>query len=143
MVPVEGVEPREVAPSFDAPRDRGERVHRALDIMAPRGTPVLAAVDGRVHRVRGNPLGGLTVYMLDLSERYIYYYAHLDRYRVDLVEGMKLAQGDVIGYVGTTGNAPADAPHLHFQLIRFRRDRYWEGEPIDPKPYLIRLGQRR
>ena len=143
MVPVEGVAPRVLRDAdFLAPRDGGARTHRALDIMAPRGTPVLAADDGLVYRVRENALGGLTVYVLDPFERFIYYYAHLDRYRDGLREGMRLARGELLGYVGTTGNAPAHVPHLHFQAMRFRRDRYWDGEPVNPKPYLVLPGAR-
>jgi peptidoglycan LD-endopeptidase LytH len=145
MVPVEGVEPGQIGESFDAARgEAGERVHRAVDILAPRGTAALAAIDGRVYKVRSNALGGLTIYLVDFSGRWVYYYAHLDRYRPDLAEGMKVAQGDILGYVGTTGNAPPNTPHLHFQVMRWRGDgRYWDGEPIDPKPYFTRLGQRR
>lgn len=137
MVPVAGVEPERLRDDFLAPRDGGTRAHRALDILAPRGTPVLAADDGLVYRVSSNRLGGLTVYLLDLNRRFIYYYAHLDRYRDGLREGERLARGAVLGYVGTTGNAPDHIPHLHFQAMRFRRDRYWDGEPVNPKPYLV------
>ena len=141
MVPVDGISPERIPDSFDAPRDGGERTHHALDILAPRGTPVLATDDGRVLRVSRNNLGGLTVYVLDLAERFVYYYAHLDHYRDGLVTGMPLARGDVLGYVGTTGNAPENVPHLHFQMMRYQRSRYWEGEPVDPKPYLVGVGR--
>ena len=136
MVPVAGVEPSRLRDSFDDARDGGARRHRAIDIMAPRGTPVLAADDGRVHRVSRNRLGGLTVYVLDRAERFMYYYAHLDGYRDGLRAGMTVARGEVLGYVGTTGNAPAHVPHLHFQAMRYRRDRYWDGEPVNPLPFL-------
>ena len=142
MVPVEGVAPSRVADSYNA--KRGTRVHRAVDILAPRGTPVLAADGGRVLRLRTNAAGGITVYAIDSREQVIYYYAHLDRYRSGLAEGMKLAQGDVVGYVGTTGNAPPDTPHLHFQVLRLRADgKWWNGEPIDPRPYFARTGRQR
>ncbi len=140
MVPVAGVVPARLEDSFSAPRDGGSRRHNAIDIMAPRGTPVLAADDGRVHRVSRNNLGGLTVYVLDLAERFLYYYAHLDGYRDGLREGMTVARGEVLGYVGTTGNAPANVPHLHFQAMRYRRGRYWDGEAVNPKPYLVLPG---
>jgi murein DD-endopeptidase MepM/ murein hydrolase activator NlpD len=140
MVPVAGVAPGRLSDSFTAARG-GERTHNALDIMAPRGTPALAADDGRVFRVGENRLGGLTVYLLDAAERFIYYYAHLDGYREGLRDGMPVARGDVLGYVGTTGNAPANTPHLHFQAMRYRRDRYWEGQPVNPKPYLVVTGR--
>ncbi|HEU4631463.1 MAG TPA: M23 family metallopeptidase [Gemmatimonadaceae bacterium] len=138
MVPVAGVAPARIPDSFTA--DRGDHVHHALDILAPRGTPVLAADDGRVLRVSSNRLGGLTIYLLDAAERFVYYYAHLDRYRDGLHAGMPVARGEVLGYVGTTGNAPENVPHLHFQAMRYRRDRYWDGEPVNPKPYLALPG---
>lgn len=138
MVPVAGVAPARIPDSFTA--DRGDHVHNALDILAPRGTPVLAADDGRVLRVSSNRLGGLTVYLLDAAERFVYYYAHLDRYRDGLHAGMTVARGELLGYVGTTGNAPENVPHLHFQAMRYRRDRYWDGPPVNPKPYLALPG---
>jgi murein DD-endopeptidase MepM/ murein hydrolase activator NlpD len=141
MVPVAGVEPHRVRDTFHAPRDGGARSHRAVDIMAPRGTPVLAADDGRVLRVSENRLGGRTIYVIDLAERFVYYYAHLDRYRDGLRAGMRLARGEVIGYVGSTGNASASAPHLHFQAMRYRPERYWDGEPVNPLPYLAITGR--
>ncbi len=141
MVPVEGVTPEHVKDTYSARRTAG--THRAIDILAPRGTPVLAADAGRVFRLRTNPNGGTTVYTIDRDEHFIYYYAHLERYREGLAEGMSLEAGDVIGYVGTTGNAPPNVPHLHFQIMKYRRDRYWEGEPINPFAFLKRSGKRR
>lgn len=141
MVPVDGVAPERVADSFHEKRDGGARMHQAVDILAPRGTPVLAATDGHVLRLRSNELGGITVYAVDSDRRFVYYYAHLDRYREGLAEGQAVGQGQVIGYVGTTGNAPASVPHLHFQVMRMRTDsRWWSGEPVDPRPYLARAG---
>jgi murein DD-endopeptidase MepM/ murein hydrolase activator NlpD len=142
MVPVDGVEPSRVPDTYSAPR--GESSHNALDILAPRGTPVVAAEAGRVFRLSSNPSGGITVYAVDREERFMYYYAHLSGYRDGLREGMPLEEGDVIGYVGTTGNAPPNTPHLHFQVMKYRRDgRYWDGTPIDPHPYLRRRGAAR
>ena len=141
IVPVEGVDPARLRDSYDAPR--GERVHSAVDILAPRGTPVLSADSGRVFRLRRNPAGGITVYALDPEEQFVYYYAHLERYREGLAEGMTLAQGDVLGYGGTTGNAPPNTPHLHFQMMRYRGDgKWWDLEPINPLPWLGRAGVR-
>jgi murein DD-endopeptidase MepM/ murein hydrolase activator NlpD len=135
-MPVAGARAVRVPPSFTEPRSGG-RVHEAVDIMAPRGTPVLAADDGRVWKVRTNPLGGLTVYAVDPLDRWVYYYAHLDRYHPGLFEGQPLFRGDTLGYVGTTGNAPPDVPHLHFQVSRVARDgQWWGGTPVDPLPYL-------
>ena len=134
-VPVAGVRARDVRSSFDA--SRGDHLHDAVDIMAPRGTPVLSADDGRVWKIRSNNLGGLTIYAVDPGERFVYYYAHLDRYRRGLVEGQAIARGDTLGYVGTTGNAPPNAPHLHFQVSRIGPDRkWWTGTPVDPTPVL-------
>ena len=132
VVPVANVRPEQITDSFDEPRE-GSRRHRAIDIVAPRGTPVLAADDGKVLRVSWNNAGGNTVYTVDPDSRLVYYYAHLDRYRYSLVAGMPLLKGDTIGFVGTTGNAPKDIPHLHFQVMRMPRDgKYWNGEAINP-----------
>jgi murein DD-endopeptidase MepM/ murein hydrolase activator NlpD len=131
-LPVAGIHAEQLSNSFDEPRD-GSRRHRAIDILAPRGTPVLAADDGRVLRVSWNSAGGNTVYATDVDSRIVYYYAHLDHYRENLVAGMTLTKGDTIGFVGTTGNAPKDVPHLHFQIMRMPHDgKYWNGEPINP-----------
>lgn len=135
-MPVAGARAARVPSSFHEPRSGG-RVHEAVDILAPRGTPVLAADEGRVWKVRTNPLGGLTVYTTDPLERFVYYYAHLDRYHAGIFEGQPLFRGDTLGYVGTTGNAPPHVPHLHFQISRVARDsQWWGGTPIDPLPYL-------
>lgn len=143
MVPVEGVSPERIPDTFDAPRS-GSRTHRATDILAPRGTPVLSADDGRVLRVSRNKAGGLTVYATDEGERLVYYYAHLDRYADGIEEGTKLAKGTVIGYVGTTGNAPKNTPHLHFQVMRREPKKgYWEGTPLDARPFLAEIGRKR
>jgi len=140
MVPVAGIPPSKISDTFRA--RRGDRIHSALDIMAPRGTPVISADAGKVFKIRSNTLGGLTIYALDPGERFVYYYAHLDRYAEGLREGESLQPGDVIGYVGTTGNAPPNAPHLHFQLLTYRgQGRWWDGDPLDPRPYLARPGR--
>jgi murein DD-endopeptidase MepM/ murein hydrolase activator NlpD len=131
-IPVAGVSASQLADSFDERRD-GSRTHSALDILAPRGTPVLSADDGRVLRISKSVLGGNTIYAVDPQRRIVYYYAHLDRYQNALAVGMTLAKGDTIGFVGTTGNAPKDTPHLHFQVMRMPRDgKYWNGEPLNP-----------
>jgi len=142
MVPVQGIVPARVPDTFTA--RRGQRIHSALDIMAPRGTPVLSADAGTVFKVRKNNLGGLTVYTLDSLQRFVYYYAHLDRYAKGLTEGEPVQPGDVLGYVGTTGNAPPNLPHLHFQVLLYRGNgRWWDGDPLNPHPYLARAGQQR
>ena len=142
MVPVDGVSPRDLRDSFTAPRGGG-RVHGAIDILAPRGTPVVAATDGEVFRMRQSSAGGITAYLIDDARRYIYYYAHLDHYSDQITEGLKVEQGFVIGYVGTSGNAPPDTPHLHFQVMRLaegQRD-WWNGTPIDVRPLITRTGK--
>ena len=139
LVPVAGVAVSQLQDTFDEGRDDG-RVHRALDILAPRGTPVLAADDGRVLRVKPNALGGNTVYATDPEGRVVYYYAHLDAYRPGLVEGATISRGDVLGTVGTTGNAPKDTPHLHFQVMSMPADgKYWDGDAINPYPLFLLL----
>jgi len=130
-VPVEGVRAADLRDTFGDGRP-GHR-HEAIDIAAPRGTAVLAADDGTVVKLFTSVPGGLTIYQFDPDSRYAYYYAHLDRYADGVVEGMKVRRGDVIGYVGTTGNAPPDAPHLHFAVFRLGAERrWWQGEAIDP-----------
>ena len=138
IIPVKGVDASRVKDSYTAGRGGG-RTHDALDIMAPRGTPVIAADAGTILRLRTNEAGGITIYQLDPDERFIYYYAHLDGYETGIVEGMKIHQGDVLGFVGTTGNAPKNTPHLHFQVMLYRgKGQYWGGEPINPHPFLSR-----
>jgi murein DD-endopeptidase MepM/ murein hydrolase activator NlpD len=137
MVPVAGIERSRLDDTFDDARDGGSRRHGAIDIMAPRGTAVLSAQDGRILRLTRSTKGGITVYATDQREQYVFYYAHLDRYHPGLYAGRQLARGDTLGYVGTTGNAPENAPHLHFQMMRMPADRkYWNGEPINPFPLL-------
>jgi murein DD-endopeptidase MepM/ murein hydrolase activator NlpD len=136
IVPVLGRYPGDVGDTFRAGRSGG-RQHNAADIMAPRGTLVVSADDGAIRRLSTNPLGGITIYATDPEERFVYYYAHLDGYAPDLKVGQRVRRGDVLGYVGSTGNAPPNAPHLHFQIMRLLdRDRLWDGVPIDPRPFL-------
>jgi murein DD-endopeptidase MepM/ murein hydrolase activator NlpD len=111
--------------------------HEALDILAPRGTPVLAVAEGMVVKLFTSKLGGLTVYQFDDSRTYCYYYAHLDRYAAGLKENTLLRMGEVLGYVGSTGNASPEAPHLHFAVTRLGPDKeWWRGTAIDPLPLL-------
>lgn len=135
LIPVKGLKRGDLHDNYG--EKRGLRRHHALDIMAQRGTPVVAVDDGRVVRVRRHLLGGLTVYQYDPGERYAYYYAHLDRYANGLQEGRLLQRGDLIGYVGSTGNAPASAPHLHFAITEMDHQKRWfRGKPVNPYPYL-------
>jgi len=138
-MPVSGIDPSSIHDNFDEMRGGSTRRHDALDILAPRGTPVVATDDGTVKKLFTSVPGGLTVYEFDPDQRYCYYYAHLDAYAAGLHEGQLLRRGDLVGYVGTTGNAPKDAPHLHFAVIRLDPDkRWWTGTPINPYPLLYR-----
>jgi murein DD-endopeptidase MepM/ murein hydrolase activator NlpD len=137
LLPVQGVQAAQLRDTFAEARDGGARPHDALDIMAPRGTPVLAAVDGSVEKLFTSVPGGLTIYEFDRSRTHAYYYAHLDRYADGLAEGQALRRGDVIGYVGSTGNAAANAPHLHFAIFVLGPEKHWwQGTAIDPYPLL-------
>jgi len=134
-IPVLGVPPSAIKPTFN--EARAGHVHHALDIMAPRGTPVLAAVDGTIRKLFNSKAGGITLYQFDASETLVYYYAHLDRYALGMREGIRVKRGEVLGYVGTTGNAPPNTPHLHFAIARLTAEKqWWKGEAIDPYPIL-------
>ena len=116
---------------------RSGHPHEALDIIAPRGTPVVAVQDGAIAKLFVSKAGGLTVYEFDNDIRYCYYYAHLDRYAPKLKEGMRVKRGDLLGYVGSTGNASALAPHLHFAIYKLGPDhKWWNGAPLNPYPLL-------
>jgi murein DD-endopeptidase MepM/ murein hydrolase activator NlpD len=130
-IPIDGVTRAALQPSFT--QERGSRLHEAIDILAPRGTPVRAVESGVVAKLFVSDRGGITVYQYDPSGDFCYYYAHLDRYADGLREGQRLREGEVVGYVGTTGNAPPDTPHLHFAIFRMQEaGRWWEGTAIDP-----------
>ena len=133
VIPVSGIQSSDLRRSdFDDDRGGG-RKHEALDILAPRGTPVLAVEGGRIAKLFTSARGGLTIYQFDSSERFCYYYAHLDSYAANLTEGSTVTRGQTIGYVGTTGNAPANTPHLHFAILRLGEDkRWWDGAPLNP-----------
>ena len=134
VFPVRGIDPMSLVDTFTAPRGT-ERVHNAVDIMAPRGTPVLAVADGTIRQLGTRGAGGIAVYQVDASEHYAYYYAHLDRLAPGLAEGQDVRAGDVLGYVGTTGNAPPGAPHLHFAVYDVAgAKRLFGGRPINPVP---------
>jgi murein DD-endopeptidase MepM/ murein hydrolase activator NlpD len=135
IVPISGADAAKLADTFKEVRD-GHK-HEALDISAPRGTPVRAAVEGNVVKLFNSKAGGLTVYQFDDSGKLCYYYAHLERYAPNLKEGALLRQGDILGYVGTSGDVPANAPHLHFAVFRLGPDKKWyHGTAIDPLPML-------
>lgn len=133
VLPVLGYDIADLTPQFDD--RRGNRGHRALDFMAPRGTPVLAIDDGVVVKFFDSERGGITIYQYDPTESWIYYYAHLDARADGIEEGDAVRQGQVIGTVGSTGNAEASAPHLHLAIKRLGDEKnWWEGEPVDPYP---------
>lgn len=131
-IPVDGVKANQLVNTFDEKRGT-ERTHEALDILAPRNTPVKAVEDGTVARLFESKAGGTTIYQFDPTEQYCYYYAHLERYADGLHEGDHVRKGQVIGYVGTSGNAPKNTPHLHFAVFKLTSaKRWWEGTPINP-----------
>jgi murein DD-endopeptidase MepM/ murein hydrolase activator NlpD len=132
LVPVAGVEARDLRSTFQEARAAG-RTHEAIDILAPRNTVVRAVSDGEVEKLFFSKAGGLTIYQFDTEERYAFYYAHLERYAPGLREGDDLHRGETIGFVGTSGNAPRDTPHLHFAIFKLGPERrWWQGDPIDP-----------
>lgn len=132
LIPVAGISAAQLVNTFDQPRGT-ERRHEALDILAPRGTEVRAVADGKLVKLFDSKPGGLTVYQFDQSEQYAYYYAHLDRYASGVTEGMVLRRGDLLGYVGSTGNADPAAPHLHFAIFElFPEKQWWKGTPLNP-----------
>lgn len=134
-MPVDGVDPDDLRDTFA--EARGSVPHEALDILAPRGTPVRAVRDGHIEKLFTSKAGGLTIYQFDPSGTYAYYYAHLDRYADNLREGQSVRKGELIGYVGSTGNASPDAPHLHFAIFRLTPERrWWQGDPVNPYPLL-------
>lgn len=136
LVPVQGVEARELSDTFGDPRGN-ERRHEALDIMAPAGTPVLAVADGHVEKLFDSERGGLTLYQFEPTGRWCYYYAHLQAYAPGMAEGAQIRRGQVIGYVGSTGNADPSAPHLHFAVFALGPERqWWTGTPVNPYPLL-------
>ncbi|MEO5738316.1 MAG: M23 family metallopeptidase [Variovorax sp.] len=138
VMPVAGVQAQALQDTFNDGRAGGS--HEAIDIPAPRGTPVHAVDDGTLVKLFTSVPGGLTIYQFDPAGQLAYYYAHLDRYADQLHEGMALRRGDLIGYVGTTGNAPKNAPHLHFAVFRLGADKHWwQGTAINPYPALRRL----
>ena len=137
LIPVEGVRAEQLQDTFKDARSEG-RVHDAIDIVAPRGTPVLAATDGRVVKLFNSAKGGITFYQLaSADEHYVLYYAHLERYADGLSEGHVARRGETLAYVGDTGNATPGNTHLHFQIYRVADPKhFWTGENINPYPLL-------
>jgi len=136
LVPVQGIAAANLVDTFDDRRGT-DRVHEALDIMAPAGTPVLAATDGTIEKLFDSDNGGLTIYQFDTGRTHSYYYAHLQRYAAGLREGDPVRRGEVIGYVGSSGNASPGAPHLHFGIFLLGPEKeWWRGTPVNPYPLL-------
>lgn len=135
-LPIDDADIEVMKGGFAEGRDAGGRPHEAVDILAPRNTPIRAVEDGAIAKLFTSKAGGLTVYQFDPSGRFCYYYAHLERYAPGLHDGQHVSQGEVIGFVGTSGNAPPNTPHLHFAVFELDADRHWwKGRAIDP--YLI------
>jgi peptidoglycan LD-endopeptidase LytH len=136
LVPIAGIRRDQLNDTFD--QARAGHKHEAIDIMAPRGTPVLAVADGKVIKLFHSKPGGLTVYQFDTTEKLAYYYAHLDGYAPGMAEGKVLKRGDLVGYVGSTGNADPGAPHLHFAIFELGPEKqWWKGKAVNPYPLLV------
>ena len=144
-IPVAGIRPDQLSDTYADARAGGARVHDAIDIMAPAGTPVLAATEGIVEKLffsEGG--GGITAYVRSPDRRWIYYYAHLQAYAPGLREGTRLARGDAVGTVGSSGNANPAGPHLHFAVHRMEPEEDWHGgTPVNPYPLLVTGGAGR
>jgi murein DD-endopeptidase MepM/ murein hydrolase activator NlpD len=137
LIPVSGMSPDRLSDTYNDPRSGG-RVHNAIDIMAPEGSPVIAAADGTIHRLRTGGLGGITIYQFGEDGRTLYYYAHLKGYAAGLREGLPVRRGQVIAYVGDTGNAGRGNFHLHFSVGRLTDPaRWWESQNVNPYPLLV------
>lgn len=137
LIPVQGIAAASLHDTFNDARSEGRR-HDALDIMAPAGTPVLAVADGRIEKLFLSDRGGITLYQFNPARTRAYYYAHLQRYADGIAEGQALRRGQVLGYVGATGNADPSAPHLHFAVFALGPEaRWWEGTALNPYPMLV------
>jgi murein DD-endopeptidase MepM/ murein hydrolase activator NlpD len=136
LIPVAGVAPEDLVDTYSDARSEGRR-HDAVDIMAPRGTPVVAAAEGTVLKLFKSEQGGTTLYQIDPDQRTLYYYAHLDRYASHIMEDVWIRQGETIGYVGDSGNAGAGNYHLHFEISTTHDPKQsWGGTPTNPYPLL-------
>ncbi|HEX7833237.1 MAG TPA: M23 family metallopeptidase [Thermoanaerobaculia bacterium] len=136
VIPVAGIVESDLVDTYTQARSGG-RTHNAIDILAPQGTPVIAAVDGTIRKFFTSGAGGLTIYQYDVNEERVYYYAHLERYDDRIAEGQFVTQGTVLGYVGTTGNA-GNTPHLHFSIeVLPPTKEWWKGQAVNPYPILV------
>jgi peptidoglycan LD-endopeptidase LytH len=131
QIPLDDVKADQLRDSFE--ESRGNHVHEAMDILAPRNTPIHAVEDGTIAKLWTSVAGGLTIYQFDPDKQYEYYYAHLEKYAAGLKEGDVVQRGQIIGYVGTSGNAPKNTPHLHFTIFELTEQKHWwEGRAINP-----------
>lgn len=136
QIPVQGIAVAQLSDTFTDSRSSG-RSHDAIDIMAPNGTPVLAVADGHVEKLFDSKLGGLTIYQFNTDRTVAFYYAHLQRYADGLAEQQSIKRGQLIGYVGYTGNASPEGPHLHFAVFELGPEKlWWKGEALNPYPLL-------
>jgi murein DD-endopeptidase MepM/ murein hydrolase activator NlpD len=140
IIPVAGVNSGQLVDTYTEARDRGQRRHDAIDILAPQGTAVLAAAPGTVEKLYTSAQGGITLYLRSRDRLMIYYYAHLDGYSPGLHEGQAVRQGEVIGRVGFTGNAEPAAPHLHFAVWRVASGAQWHQDHVAINPYPLLHG---
>ena len=137
LIPVAGVDPSQLFDTFTQSRAEG-RPHEAIDIVAPRGTPVVAVADGKIEKLFLSKPGGLTVYQFDTGEKLAYYYAHLDRYASGLAQGQQVKRGELLGFVGSSGNANPAHPHLHFAIFELGPEKHWwQGRAINPYPLFM------
>lgn len=140
-LPIAGLTAKDLRDTFV--EEHNGHPHEAIDIMAARGTPVHAVISGTVQKLFLSKAGGNTIYEFDQEGTLCYYYAHLDRYAEGLREGKHVEQGEVIGYVGSTGNASPDAPHLHFTIFQLGPEKqWWKGTPINPFEFLQKAARR-
>ena len=139
--PIAGLAVADLHDTFEETHN-GHR-HEGIDILEPRGTPVRAVVSGTIRKLFLSKPGGNTIYQFDEMGGYCYYYAHLDGYVEGLREGMRVERGEVIGFVGSTGNADARTPHLHFSIFELGPEKlWWKGKAIDPYPELVAAVKR-
>lgn len=139
--PIEGLRAADIHDTFSEMHNG--HIHEASDIMQPAGTPVRAVAPGLIRKLFLSKPGGITVYQFDESGLFCFYYAHLERYAPGLHENQRVKQGDVIGFVGSTGNARPDAPHLHFSIMRMGPERqYWKGTYLNPYSALVDAARR-
>lgn len=141
-VPVAGVETEQLRDTFEDARGGGSRLHQALDIMAPRGTPVIAAAAGTVEKLFHSNAGGNTIYVRSPDRATLFYYAHLDRYAGGLREGQMVAKGQALGEVGSTGDASPEAPHLHFEIMQTTPNSKWYDSATSVDPYPLLTGKQ-